>query len=114
MKLARFVTVLLLPIAAVAGCHTNSPDGRAEEGCVDDCNARASARCSERLCIRGCKFVLDRLLEHEGRNVVGCIASGKGACDDPAWADCASRVGVHADGGPPAPPPPSDEDEDEK
>jgi len=96
---------------AAAACHTNSPDGRAEQACVDDCTARARARCSERECIRGCKFSLDRLLEHEGRNVVGCVAGGKGACDDVAWADCAARIGVHADGGPPAPPAPGDDDD---
>ena len=29
------------------------------------------------------------------------------ACDDRAWARCATRIGAHADGGPPAPPPAS-------
>jgi len=92
-------------------CHSNSPDGRAETACVDDCHARAASRCDERECIRGCKFVLDRLLEHEGRNVVACVASGKGACDDRAWAECAATIGVHADGGPPGPPPRSEDEE---
>ena len=110
-RLFPTISTALLLLGLAAACHTNSPDGRAEQSCVDDCTARARSRCSERECIRGCKFSLDRLLEHEGRNVVGCVAGGKGACDDVAWADCGARIGVHADGGPPAPPAPGDDDD---
>jgi hypothetical protein len=94
----------LLGLVALASgaCHTQGPQGRPEMQCNDACNARASNRCSESECERGCRFILDRLLEHEGKNIVSCITAGKGACDDTAWADCAARVGVHADGGPPA------------
>jgi hypothetical protein len=28
------------------------------------------------------------------------------------WADCAAKIGTHADGGPPGPPPPKDPDDD--
>jgi hypothetical protein len=57
-------------------------------------------------------------MEHEGSHVVSCMAepvrTAKGssaACDDQAWADCAVRVGVHADGGPPQLPAPATDDD---
>jgi hypothetical protein len=95
-----FAAILLLLIAA---CH--EPPGYPETGCNAQCNARASAFCSEDDCARGCRFVLDRLVEHEGPNVVACVSKSnpKDGCGDPVWADCAVRVGVHADGGPPPP-----------
>lgn len=55
-------------------------------------------------------MILDRLVEREGENVIGCVASSPRRCTDVVWADCASRVGVHADGGPPGPPPPQEEE----
>lgn len=111
MRLALLAIAFAFVLAlGGAGCRSNSPDGRAEAACVEDCEAHAHARCNDTECIRGCKFSLDRLLEHEGRNVVACIGRGKGACDDPAWAECAANIGVHVDGGPPGPRAPGSED----
>ena len=71
-------------------------------------------RCTHHQCSRGCNLILDRLAEGEGDRVLDCVANTVHACDDRAWAHCAARIGVHADGGPPAPRPPSDvEEEDE-
>ncbi len=105
------VAVFLFPIVSMAAaCRESQPQGRIEEGCVEQCKEKAKARCNEDMCIRGCRFVLDRLMERQGPNVIACVATGpKAACDDDAWASCAVRVGIHADGGPPAPPPPEDD-----
>ena len=89
------------------GCNVRDPPRGPEQVCADACASRAE-RCSRAECSRGCNLVLDRLVEHEGGHVIACVARGRGACDDRAWARCATRVGPHADGGPPAPPPPSD------
>ena len=88
--------------ALIGACH--EPPGYPETGCNVQCKATAT-HCSEADCERGCRFVLDRLVEHEGPNVVACVskADPKQGCGDPVWADCAARVGIHADGGPPPP-----------
>jgi hypothetical protein len=55
--------------------------------------------------------VLDRLAENEGGRVLACVARAQQrakACGDRQWSFCATRIGPHADGGPPAPPPASD------
>lgn len=102
--LSSVIFGVLVGLGLAAGCRSPEPQGRPEIQCNEACNARASKRCTDFDCERGCRFVLDRLVEHEGNQVVSCVAAGKGACDDAAWADCAVRVGVHVDGGPPAPP----------
>jgi hypothetical protein len=56
-------------------------------------------------------MILDRIVEREGEAVIACVAKGPRVCTDVVWADCASRVGVHADGGPPAPTPLNLDDE---
>lgn len=66
------------------------------------------AQCSTSQCARGCNLVLDRLAEHEGARVLACVSKAQSACDDPTWAKCATRIGPHADGGPPPPRPASD------
>lgn len=96
---------------ALAACPPARPQGSPEARCFDDCNARASSPCNEHDCERGCRFVLDRLVEREDHNVVTCVASAK-TCGDDTWANCAVRVGIHVDGGPPVPPPLKD-DQDE-
>jgi hypothetical protein len=103
----RFALVISL-FALGAACNARDVPRTPEDTCALACAARAP-RCTENECARGCNVSLDRLIEREGDNVVACIAKA-GACDDPAWAKCATRVGVHADGGPPAPPPPPPED----
>lgn len=108
----KSLTTCVLALAVFStGCPSaTAPEGKHESACVEDCRARAKA-CDEDVCARGCRFVIDRLMEHEGKNVVACMASAK-ACDDPTWADCAAKVGVHADGGPPAPPPPKNPEDE--
>ncbi len=96
----------------VLNCHASAPPGP-EAACASACETRAK-QCDERQCARGCNYVIDRLTENEGDHVLACVAASSGgtACDDRTWARCATRIGAHADGGPPAPPPPKDfEDE---
>ncbi|MEO8878436.1 MAG: hypothetical protein ABI461_22790 [Polyangiaceae bacterium] len=107
MKLAVW---LVLSAAILVGCPGNSPQGKPETVCFDDCMAHASKHCDDAACVRGCRFILDRLVEHEGHNVVACVASAA-ACDDPVWADCAAKIGPHADGGPPEPSAPKVDDD---
>jgi hypothetical protein len=85
------------------------PPNRPVDTCTKSCAERAPRQCSEDECYRGCQFILDRLAEKEGDTVISCVASRDQRCADSVWADCAVRVGVHRDGGPPAPPPPSEE-----
>lgn len=104
--------IVAVALASVPACKASPPPGP-EAACTDACMTRAK-QCGDRQCARGCNFVIDRLAENEGDRVLACVAasSGGGACDDRTWSRCATRVGTHADGGPPAPPPPKDfEDE---
>lgn len=94
-------------------CKEVRPVSHPEAKCMYGCNKRASAKCSEDACERGCRFILDRLIEREGGNVLRCVAASPGGCDDRVWADCAARVGWLADGGPPSPPPPPEGFDDE-
>ena len=110
--LAMPVTMAVVVTALVGACNSMEPPRGPEDTCARACEARAT-HCKREECWRGCNLVLDRLAEHEGDHVVACVALAS-KCNDRAWAHCAARVGVHADGGPPAPPPPPDiEDEDE-
>ncbi len=106
-----FVSIGAVFAAAILiGCPSaTAPIGKTETKCVDDCKMHASKNCDDDSCARGCRFILDRLVEHEGHNVVACVAQDS-KCDDPVWADCAAKIGPHADGGPPPPPPPKDDD----
>ncbi|HSY24810.1 MAG TPA: hypothetical protein VK841_21950 [Polyangiaceae bacterium] len=106
--------------AVSGGLHAagldDAPMGGPEEKCVNACEARAS-RCSHHQCVRGCNFVLDRLVQHEGPAVMACVArttQANIACDDHTWARCGTQIGLYADGGPPAPPPSRDDDEEEE
>jgi hypothetical protein len=115
--LARASVVLLLALAGVAllpalgGCgRVLDPSNKPVDGCVKRCTERASKHCSLAECERGCEFILDRILEKESDNVLACIARTSRRCTDVVWADCATKVGIHADGGPPeAPPLPEEE-----
>ncbi|WP_394823452.1 hypothetical protein [Pendulispora albinea] len=106
-RLTRFAFATSLMAATalgIAACRVSQPQGRAEGACVDQCKTKAQSRCNEEACIRGCRFILDRLMEHEGSGIISCVAKGPHKeCDDRAWATCAASVGIHADGGPPAP-----------
>jgi hypothetical protein len=97
-------------VAVVGGCVVVSPVPGPEARCTDACRATASA-CQDWQCARGCRFVLDKLVEREGANVLACVAKAKPACSDHTFADCAVRTGPNTNGGPPPPKPPSDEDE---
>ncbi len=109
---ARAATVTALGVAFVVlgGCHAMSPSNRPVEGCIASCKAHLKRECSEDECARECEFILDRLVEKETENVIACVGRTSRRCTDVVWADCAARVGPHADGGPPPPPPPSIDD----
>ncbi|MGH7272007.1 MAG: hypothetical protein ACREJ3_16375, partial [Polyangiaceae bacterium] len=108
-----FAAPLALTIASA--CNPESPQRGPEQTCAKACETRAAATCSPEECRRGCNFVIDRLTNHEGDHVIACIAKAdRHACDDRAWARCATLIGPHADGGPPAPPPPVDDDFEEE
>jgi hypothetical protein len=89
------------------------PPGGPEARCADACVAKAHA-CSAAQCARGCRIVLDKLVEREGPRVLACVARaepGKPAtCDEMTFAECAARTGPNADGGPAPPRPPTDDD----
>lgn len=109
MNSVPFVIVLIATVLFSSACRSSSAPTRPEALCRTACADRAR-HCSLDECARGCSFILDRLVEHEGDSVVACVErQGKGACSDAVWADCAASVGVHADGGPPAPPSPAEE-----
>ena len=110
LGLAGAVLVLAAAPAITACGQVLEPANKPIDACVYKCKTRASRSCSEDECRRGCEFILDRLLEREGDNVIACVVRTPRRCTDVVWAECAARIGVHADGGPPAPPPPSDED----
>jgi hypothetical protein len=94
----------------LGACNAMEPSNKPVDTCVRACKTRAARSCTEGECMRGCEFILDRLVEKEGDNVIACVARTPRRCTDVVWADCAARIGVHADGGPPAPPPPRDDD----
>ena len=106
-------TLAVSALVVLAACNSKEPPSGPEAICASACEANAS-QCTRHQCARGCNLILDRLAEGEGDHVIDCVAKTAQTCDDRAWAHCAARVGVHADGGPPAPRPPSDvEEEDE-
>lgn len=92
----------LTGVLVVAACRTREPKTPAAK-CQEQCEARAGEQCTAAECERGCEFILDRLVEHEGENVIACMAKTRRRCSDVVWAECAAHVGPHADGGPPAP-----------
>jgi len=86
------VTRALIFIFFVACKGAQDPEERCAEKCAH------ATQCSDRECARGCAFVLDRIVEREDNAVLACVARAK--CDDPGWAECAAKIGPHADGGP--------------
>ena len=89
--------VSFVAVAALVGCP--EPKDRPDVACADACKVQLARICEPHDCERGCAFVLDRLAEHEQTTVLDCMKP-KQACDDNVWAECAVRVGPHADGGP--------------
>jgi hypothetical protein len=103
-------TVLAMCFALYA-CRALEPPTKPENVCIQACVDRAAA-CTEGECRTGCRLALDRMIEHEGDHVVACVSSAKKRkCDHWLWAECAAKIGPHADGGPPAPPPPKDDED---
>ena len=105
-----FVFVSLAVALSSMSCRVFEPSNKPVDACRRSCVARAKRQCTEQQCERGCEFILDRLVEREGDHVIACVAASPRRCTDVVWADCAAKVGVHADGGPPAPPPPAEEE----
>ncbi len=98
----RSIAFFIATLGVLAGCP-QEPRERADVVCADACKARVK-NCTEHECERGCAFVLDRLVEHQQDPVLACIGAAS-ACGDQEWANCAVRIGVHADGGPGVPEP---------
>lgn len=115
MRLALAPRMLLaLALAALPfGCRVFEPSNRPLDACRSSCAEKAGRECSAAECERGCELILDRIIEGESERVIACVAEGARRCTDVVWAQCASRVGPHADGGPPAPPPPPEHFDDE-
>lgn len=91
---------------ALSACRAMDPPNKPEDTCIKACRDRASQKCTDGECRKGCRLALDRIIEHEGDHVLKCVAETKTIrCDDSAWAECSAKIGVHVDGGPPAPPP---------
>jgi hypothetical protein len=106
--------IAVLVVLGLVGCRALDPPNKPETACVEACRERARYACTEGECRTGCRMALDRMIEHEGERVISCVASAtkKRNCNQYLWAECAAKIGPHADGGPPVPPPlPSIEDE---
>ncbi|MGO8999244.1 MAG: hypothetical protein ACLQVI_38455 [Polyangiaceae bacterium] len=112
MKIRSRLLVAPFALATLLACAPEAPTPGPEARCADTCVAKAHA-CTAAQCARGCRIVLDRLVEHEGASVLACVARAKAphACDDMTFADCAARSGPYANGGPAPPRPPSDDDQ---
>lgn len=108
----RFALLLLLVLgpAASYACRIYEPSNKPLDNCHRHCVETAKRQCTDHECWRGCEFIIDRLVEREGQNVIACVAKGDRRCSDVVWADCAAKIGFHADGGPPGPPPPVEDD----
>jgi hypothetical protein len=123
LRAAALAALAALTLLSTSACDLLTPqpnvivpDGPPpgpEARCTDACVAKAHA-CSAAQCARGCRFVLDKLVEREGPRILACVARadpGKpAACDDMTFAECAARTGPYADGGPAPPRPPTDDD----
>ena len=107
---AGFVLVGLALTLASASCRVLEPSNKPLDACRRSCESKAKKQSADHECERGCELILDRLVEREGERVIACVAASPRRCTDVVWADCAARVGPHADGGPPGPPPPVEED----
>lgn len=96
-------SALAVSILTMAACHSMVPPNPPEQTCETACRERASSVCTTDECAKGCNFVLDRVIEHEAKVVVACMARSTRGCTSTVWAECAVRVGPRVDGGPPAP-----------
>jgi len=111
--MTRYVVVILSTACFVlmnVACRALEPNSKPIDACLKSCGKKLTKQCNEQQCERGCEFILDRLVEREGENVIACVASTPRKCTDVVWADCAAKIGPHADGGPPGPPPPVEDE----
>ena len=108
--LSRICLGFALFSTGLLACRATEPSNRPVETCRRSCESHVKDQCTSDECARGCEFILDRVVEREADNVIRCVAKERVHCNDLVWADCAVRVGPHADGGPPAPPPPREDD----
>jgi hypothetical protein len=104
--------VVVVVVVPISGCKASFPSSSVEDNCRVACAAKAPG-CTADECARGCNFIIDRIIEHEGDSVLACMGKVHPPCNDTRWATCATNVGAHADGGPPAPPPPKDIEDEE-
>jgi hypothetical protein len=111
MRRIALLLVLVVGPLSYQACRIYEPSNRPLDNCHAKCVKIANRECSDDECWRGCEFIMDRIVEREGKTVITCVANGARRCTDVVWADCASHVGYHGDGGPPGPAPPADEDE---
>jgi hypothetical protein len=113
--MSRSIVVLVLAfgllVAVPSACRIYEPSNRPLDQCRLHCVNKAGRECSEGECGRGCEMILDRIVERESDHVIACVAASARRCSDVVWADCAARVGFHADGGPPVPVGPLPEEE---
>ncbi len=109
VRVRATLAVLVVTGLGLGACRSAERPRNPEEACAEACVSRAASHCSDHECARGCRFVLDRLVEHEGERILACVSNAKGPCDDALFAECAVHIGEHADGGPPPPLPPEDD-----
>jgi hypothetical protein len=100
---SALASALLLGVL-LAACSPTNPTPGAEARCTSRCLDTAKS-CAPSSCERGCRFVLDRLVEHEGASILACVARSttEQCANDATWARCAVEVGPYVDGGPPPP-----------
>ncbi len=97
---AAAVACVLALLALVPACQPTNATPGAEARCTSRCIDKAP-RCAPDSCERGCRFVLDRLVEHEGATILACVAksTAEQCAADSTWARCAVELGPYADGG---------------
>jgi hypothetical protein len=95
---------------SVDACRPVAPTDELNRQCVNACEKQVPVPCDDAACERGCRIILDRVVEREIATVLACIQSEKKGCRDAQWASCGASV-PYRDGGPPPPLPPKEEDE---
>jgi len=103
-----FFGVVVGTLALVTSACRPLRAARPLQRCEDRCQREVSA-CDEEACARGCRTLVDREVEGVAPAVFRCVSEAK-ECSERAFARCAVRQGIHADGGPPVPPPVPDDD----
>jgi hypothetical protein len=105
-----FFAFIALTFVVVSACRPVAPTDELNRQCVTACAKQSLAACDDTGCERGCRIILDRVVEREVATVLACIQTENKGCRDAQWASCGAKV-PYRDGGPPAPLPPKEEDE---